>query len=313
MSIGNASQTRVAFVAESTLGTTPSSPGFQNFRYTGESLKINRENVVSNEIAADRNVRDQIRVFGGAGGGLDFEMSYGTLDPFLESALFSTWSTDELKNGTAQKSFTIEKTHELGATDAFLRHTGMVVDTMSLTIQAGQVITGSLGFVGIGGSAASAAVSGATYTEANTKEVMNATSDFASLSVFGLSPTPKIMGVTMNIANGLRQQRAVGNFDAVGIGSGRFNLTGEIEAYFESTALYQKFLDGDAGGLSFTLGSTTSEKYTFNVPNLKFSDGEVLAGGNDQDIMVRLPWQGLYDTTGSPANDCTLKITRAVA
>jgi hypothetical protein len=313
MSIGNASQTRVAFVAESTLGTTPTSPSFQNFRYTGESMKINRENVVSNEIAADRNVRDLIRVFGGAGGGLDFEMSYGTLDSFLESALAAAWDNDVLKNGTTQKSFTIEKTHELGATDQFMRHTGMVADTMSLTIQAGQVITGSLGFVGIGGSVASAAISGATYTEANTNEVMNATSDFASLSAFSLSPTPKIMRITMNIANGLRQQRAVGNFDAVGIGSGRFELTGEMEAYFESAALYQKFLDGDAGGLEFTLGSTMNEKYTFEVPNLKFSDGEVFAGGNDQDLMVRLPWQGLYDTTGSPANDCTLKVTRAVA
>lgn len=309
----NSSETRLAFVEESAWGTTPAGPSFQNLRFTGETLNVDHENVTSDEIRADRNVSDLILVGSGASGGLDFEMTYGTLDNLLEGLLQEAWSNDVLKNGVTAKAFTLEKTYELGATDEFLRYTGMLPDTMSLNIEAGAIITGNMGFVGKGGTVASAAISGATYADGNSNGVMSATNDFASLSLQGLSPTPKIRTLSLNVANNLRAQRAVGNLDAVGVGSGRFVVTGSLEAYFESKALYQKYLDAASGQLQFTLGSVTNEKYTINLPKIKFTTGQVQTPGNDQDIMATMEFQALFDSSGSPANDATMIITRAVA
>ena len=118
----DSSQTRLASIAEVTYGTTPSSPTFLEQRFTSEGLNANIENVVSNEIRADRNVSDLVQVGSSAGGPVAFELSYGSFEDWLESLMFSTWSSNVLKNGNTQKSFTLEKTFEGGATDQYRVH-----------------------------------------------------------------------------------------------------------------------------------------------------------------------------------------------
>ena len=57
------------------------------------------------------------------------------------------------------------------------------------------------------------------------------------------------------------------------------------------------------------MGNAANSKYRLTLPKIIFGDGNVTAGGNDDDIMVSLPFRGVYDTTEA----CTLKIERAVA
>lgn len=298
------SQTRLAAIAESVYGTTPTSPAFQNMRFTSESLKPNIENITSNEIRADRNVADLIQVGSNAGGAVNFELSYGTFDEFLESVMFNTWATDVLKNGNTQKSFTLEKTFEAGATDQYHRFTGAVANTMSLALQAGQIATGNFGFLAKGFSAGQAILSGATYVAANANPVINAASNFGSLSVTGASGI-ELTTLNLNITNNLRQQPVIGSIQSRGVSTGRFEVTGDLTAYFEDEDLYNLFLNGTAADLTFNLTDSLTNDYEFEIGNLKFETGEVIAGGNDQDVMVQLTFRGLYDGT-----DNTLKVTR---
>lgn len=300
----SSSQTRLAYVVESTYGTTPSSPVFQNVRFTSESLNANIENIVSNEIRSDRNITDLIQVGSNAGGAVNFELSYGSFDAFLESVMYGAWSSNVLKNGSTQKAFTLEKTFEAGGTDQYHRFTGAVANTMSLAVQAGQIVTGNFGFLAKGMTAAQAIVSGATYTAVNTNPVINAASNFGSLAVTG-APGIELTALNLNITNNLRQQQVIGSIESRGIGTGRFEVTGDLTAYFENEDLYDLFLAGTAADLTFRLGGASATKYDFEIANLKFETGEVVAGGNDQDVMVQLSFRGLFDT------DNTLKITRA--
>ena len=136
----NSSQTELSYIAETNWGVTPTSPApvFQAIRMTGESLKILNESVESDEIRPDRNVADDVDVGGGASGGIDGELSYGTFDDFLESVLFGTWSTSPaniLINGTTQKSFTLQKKQEgNGLAAVYELYNGMVVDTMTINV-----------------------------------------------------------------------------------------------------------------------------------------------------------------------------------
>jgi len=67
----------------------------QVMRITGESLKQDTTVVTSEEIRSDRQIADIIRTGVGASGGIDFELSYGTFDDFLQAILFSDgWSTE---------------------------------------------------------------------------------------------------------------------------------------------------------------------------------------------------------------------------
>lgn len=308
MSIGNAAQTRLAYISEVTWGTTPATPTFKTARVTGESLNFDNETLTSDEIRADRNVSDLIRVGTQASGGFDFELTYGTFDDFLASLFYGAWATNVLKNGVVQSSLSMEKTFELGATDGFFRYTGMIANSMSLKMEARQLVTGSFDLMGSGGTVATAIIAGATYTAATSTPPLSASVDFGTLTLGGVT-APKVMGIDLSITNNLRAQPVVGSVGLAGIGSGRFEVSGTIRVYLEDTTAYALFLAGTASSLTFTLGTVTLNKYTITIPVIKFDTAKVVAGGNDQDVMAELTFKGLYDS-GSSA---TVTVTRAVA
>jgi hypothetical protein len=300
----NSSQTRLARIAEVTYGTTPATPTFLVNRYTSEKLNANIQTVTSNEIRADRNVTDVIQTGSEVGGSLDFELSYGSYEDYLESLLYSTFSSNILKNGVTQKSFTLEKTFEAGATDQFHRLTGCVVNEMSLAIQAQQIVTGSFGFLGKSYTTAQAAIASSVYTAANSNPVISAGANFASLTMAGVT-SPALTALSLKVTNNLKQQPVIGSVDSRGIASGRFEVTGNFTAYFENQELFDLFLAQTSFALSFALGGTSTKKYTFDLAKIKITSAEVVAGGNDQDVMAVIGFRALYDGT-----DNTLKITR---
>jgi hypothetical protein len=303
--MANASQTRLAYVAESTYGVTPATPTFQKLRYTAEGLGANIENVTSNEIRADRNVSDLIQVGSSAGGNVDFELSYGSYDDFLESLMFSTFSTNVLKNGVTEKSFTLEKTFETGATDQFHRFTGAIANGFNLSMTTGAIVTGSFDFVAQGGTSGQSIITGATYDDGNSNPVINAATDFASLAITGAT-SPKLTALDLSITNNLTPEAVLGSIESRAMTAGRFQATGNLTAYFDNEELYEMFLAGTATDLEFKLGGASSKNYLFNLPKIKFNSAQIVAGGNDQPILATIAFTGLYDGT----DDATLKITR---
>ena len=267
----DSSQTRLASIVEATYGTTPATPVFLEQRFTSEGLNANIENVVSNEIRADRNVSDLVQVGANAGGNVDFELSYGSFELWLESLMNSAWSVNTLKNGNTEKSFTIEKTFEGGATDQFHRFTGAVVDSMSLSIQSQQIVTGSFGFLAKEIVIAQAAIVGATYTGVNSNPVINAAANFASLAITGVTG-PELTSLNLNVRNNLRQQQVIGSVNPRGLGTGRFEVDGDFIAYFENEELYDLFVAGTASDLSFILGGASTKKYQFDIANLNIKE-----------------------------------------
>lgn len=303
--MANASQTRLSAVAESVPGTTPATPAFQNLRFTSESFNPALRHVTSNEIRPDRNVADLILVGAEAAGEFGFELSYGSFDELLESVFQSTWNTDVLENGITPKSFTIEKTFETGATDQFHRYRGCMANTFSLNCRAGEIVTGNMGFLAKDMVSAQAPVAGATYADPNTNPVINAANHFANLAITGVT-APQITSLSLSVTNNLRQQPVIGSIFSKGVGAGRFVVTGEIEAYFENADLFETYLNDEYTDLSFRLGGLSALAYDFLLPKIKLSGGEVVTGGNDQDVMGRFQFQAIYDAT----EGTTLQITR---
>lgn len=303
----SASKTRLAYITETAWGTTPATPVFKNIRFTGESLNAEKQTVTSDEIRPDRNVADVIQVSRMGSGNINAEFSYGSFDDFFEGALYSTWATDVLKNGVDQKSFTLEKTFQKDdGTDIFHRFPGTVINTMSLGITAGQLISLGFGVMAKGVVDATAVITGATYTDANSNPVLSAATNFASLTMTGVTAAPLIQALTLDTTNNLRQRPVVGSLDSAGIGAGRFAGTGTMNAYFEGGDLYSAFLNHGELSLSFLLGTEAGSRYLVEIPTLKITAGTIVAGGNDQDVMANLNWQAIYDD----GIDATMQITR---
>lgn len=307
MPFASGSEVRVAYVAETVFGTTPATPSFKTARVTTGGLRTNKQTGTSDERQADRNVRDEFLLGLGAGGNYAAELSYGTFDDWIEAVLCGTWTTNVLKNGSTRRSFTVEETLELGATDSFSRFTGAVLGGASLSLTAREKASLSFDWLAQKETLATAIVVGATYAAPNTKAIMTASKSVAALDVAG--STAKVRSLTLAIANNLRERPEVGSLYSNEFGIGRCDVTGTIEAYFESNALYQSVLDHGSGALSFTIGDVTAEKYTILLPKIRFGDGERRVGGNNDDVMVSIPYRAILDDTEA----CSIKITRAVA
>lgn len=88
-----AEQTSIHRLREATWGVTPAPfTGATVTRFTGEGLSDSLTTETSQEIRSDRAPADLIVVDASAGGNIDFELSYGTYDDFLEDAFMGTWT-----------------------------------------------------------------------------------------------------------------------------------------------------------------------------------------------------------------------------
>ncbi len=306
MAIASGSARRIAFIKEAAYGVTPANPAFQIFRATGGGPRTNKSTATSNEIQADRNVRDEFLLGVDVAGAYDFELTYGTLDPLLEGLLFAAWDDDVIKNGVLPSSYTFEEFIEMGATDSFSRFTGCMINSLSLNIASRAAMTGSLNLMGQKETLGTAILAGATYLDPNDNPVSTSSANVAALTVAGTSP--KVRSLSIEINNNLRTRPVVGSKFSEQFGYGRCEVSGTLEAYFESNALYQSVLDHGNGALSFTVGVDANEKYQFDLGKIIFGNGERRPGGNDDDVMVSIPYRAVLND----ADDCTIKITRAI-
>lgn len=290
------SQTRLAFIPEVTYGVTPATPAFQVMRYVSESLLPNIEYRTSNEINTHRQVSDLTQVGGEAGGDIGIEMSYGNFDPILEALLGGTWSTDVLKVGNTERSFTFEKKFEGGATDYFERYVGSRINTLSLNLSAKEIVTGSFGIMSKQATPDDDIVTGATYTAPNTNPVMNASTGFQSLTMAGITQ-PELMDLSITITNNMGQQPVMGQVGSKGVRTGRFEVTGQFTAYFANQEMLANYIGNVATDLSFIVGGSGALNYTFAIGNLKFTAVGTPTPGNNQDVMQTVSFQGIYDAS----------------
>jgi hypothetical protein len=195
-----------------------------------------------------------------------------------------------------RRSFTIET----GFTDVnqYFRQTGLRVGTFSQSVSAGEIVTGQFAFEGKATNLSQTSVLGsAPYTPLGTTatEVMNATVNIGDVRKNGQTLTTAIQSIEINGEAALRQQPGISSKFPVGIGLGRFNLSGSLMAYFETLDLYDNFLNHDTIGLSWDFKDNDDNFYTFTIPAVKITADPVAPGGIDQDIMEEIEWAAQRD------------------
>lgn len=302
----DASSTRLSFVEETTFGQTPSTPTMQRMRFTSEDLDYAIENTTSNEITTVAGVSDLIQTGASVTGTVSFELSYGSdTDILLEHALRSDFASSVLSAGNDCKSMTWEKDFETGSPNEFLRLYGCRAGDLSLTVQAGGIITGSFGVLGLGAVPANAGVSGGSYNSANSNQVMTAI-DVANISMGSFGADIYYTDLSINLTNNLRVKNAIGSLPAIDIGYGRREITINTTVYFstETSAMLDAYIAGSEFALSYRLTDGTNN-YDIAFPRCKFIGGVTpKAPGNDADVMIEGQIQALIDS--STGTDMTI-------
>lgn len=316
MAIGNGSGRRLAIVEETGWGNIPANPTFQIARFTGGSLVAEKLLATSDEIQAHENVVDEFLVGWQAGGSYSFELSYGGwFDTLFKSVCRSDFvATTTMKNGSTDVFFTAEETYELGTTDQYYRYPGSQVNSMTLNIPAQGLVTGSVEVMSKRELSDIVVLPGTvTYLAANAKAVMGS-SQAATFDITSPSLGAIVRSVTFNLNSNLRRRPDIEQLYSNAFGHGRFEITGSMDVYFESTAaaenaIWKKNIDHDDSVLTVTIGSVNNERYRFILPKMRILAGERNPGGHSDDIMMTLPFRGMYDATEA----CSLKILKGAA
>lgn len=201
-----------------------------------------------------------------------------------------------IKNGVVKRSFAVEQAY-LDIGNYFL-YTGQRVGSMSLEAAAGQIVTGSFGFMGSTATSGTSTFAG-TPSAATTSQILNATTNVgAVLESSTFTPlTTGIQGFSLNLDNTLRAQMAVGARYPKNIGAGRQVITGSINAYFYDLTMYQKFLDHTATSLVLSFADGVGGGIRIQLPKVYFTADAHSLGGIDQDVMEQIEFAAVYDAT----------------
>ena len=234
-------------------------------------------------------------------------VSGGTLvdDAAAESV---TVNTIGIRNGVTEKSFVLEKEFTDVASSNFHVFTGAEVQNFNLALSQGAIATGGLTFLAKDMAVQSSSAGTGAATAAPTGTVMNAMTNVAQILEGGAALTTGVFVRELSLAltNNLRGRPAIGVVGHSSLGQGRVQVTGNAVKYFEEGSVYQKYVDGTASSISFRMTDAAGNTYVFDLPNIKYTDGDVLAGSADSDVLVSVPFQALMD----PTNSYTIQVSK---
>lgn len=209
------------------------------------------------------------------------------------------WFGDYIRNGTEKKSYSIERQYLDQSSVLYELFTGMTVDTFNLSAEAAAIVTSSFGFLGKDSAMSTTRTSGATDKAATTNDVLNSSSNIASIREGGsvISGSNFVLNLSVNVANNLRRNNAVGSVGAIEMGVGESTITGELTTYFDNSDLVDKVIDNTETSLDFRFIDSDDQAMIVDMPRVKYSSGAPDVTGKNTDVTANLQYQALRDTT----------------
>jgi hypothetical protein len=268
MGTGTASfDVRHAFVSETTVGTTPTSPAWKTthvpVKWEASSTRAHQQS----QVAGGAYFGDAL-LTKDAKGTMEGPLVYFATDQFWESLLQSSWSSDAMTDGKAITAVSMETSFlaGVGGTRNYLRYRGVEAVGGTLKGKAGGEITFSFDLLGReAATATTSALSGATYSDPANKDTMSAATDFGTLSFAGFT-LDEMESFDVNFTySGRDPQRQMGSGTLNGITRGA--LTPAINAKFyvgpNFDAMRAAAMSSAQTPAKFTInaGSVTTKKY----------------------------------------------------
>ncbi len=215
------------------------------------------------------------------------------------SQTIQVWVGDFIREGTTDRSYSIEQQFSDHSPVTFQLYTGMEVNSFTIQADSQAVVTASATFVGRDAAFSETRTSGATDVAANTNDVLNTSSDVGILFEDGvaLAAPNHVLSTSITINNAMRRQNAVANIGSVGFGKGKADVQIGLQTYFGNQDLAEKVLNNTTTSYTFSLEDNNNNMYVFDAPSVKFSEGSPDVGGEDDDILLPLTGQAIRHAT----------------
>jgi len=298
---------RVGFIAEVTPGTTPAA-ALTLMRTTGGNGKFSPSSAESSELQL-QEISDLVRTAADANGTIDGELSYSTLDPFVEAILGGTWATNNVQVGTTKRTFTIEDQY----TDAaiFVPWRYSLIEKLSLSFALGSIPTTKVEYVcgTVPTSATTVTAGTGAALAANSNAIMSPVTSVRAAQEGGsgslLAGTPGLTAFNIEITRPVIKQPQLGSLSLASADPSQIMVKGSFSCYWASKSIYDKLLADTLTSLSFEVGGASSLKYLFLMSKVRLADGGPVSPTRNQPVLQTYNFQSVFDTSNS-----SLKVTR---
>lgn len=290
---------KMYYVAESAIGTTPTTPAFKYLPHTSTGLNLTKDAIESEELGgrSRKCVKHGNRQVAGP---VDYELNFGDFDELLEAALCGDWAvdepaagTDQLKTGKERRGFTVLREYgELGA-NRYEYFSGCEVNEFTLSVNPNANITGGFALVGVDSPASNSEIAGSTYAEKIGGCPFNG---FVGAITEGGSPLAVVTSLELTLANGIEPSFVLFSKVSAQKSIGRIQCNGTLTAQLTDMALVNKFKNETSSDLSFTLEDDAGNELKVIMPNVKFNSADKPTNG-DGEMTVSLEFSVLYDDT----------------
>ena len=305
MAIANGAQHSLHYIAESTYGTTPSTPTWTPLPHTGTTLALTKDAIESEKLRGDRQVEDFRHGNKSIGGDVSSELEYGAFDDILEAVMCGSWTTNVLKAGTTRRSYTLERKFADLDTAEFHRYTGVEFNSMAISVAPNAMVSTTFSVVGKDLALATSEIASSTYSA----DVGNTPFDsFTGSITEGGSSIATVTSLEMTIENGLEPLFSVGADTTNRPSIGKSRVTGTLTTYFDSKALYEKFINETSSEIVCTLTDTAGNDIQIDIPNVKYNTGQPDVSGEGA-VTIAMDFVALY----SSSDASQLVITRTPA
>jgi hypothetical protein len=227
-------------------------------------------------------------------------VSGGTLTDEASGSSRTIKQGDRIVDGTTLVTHNFERQYA-DLTTTFALFTGVAFNTLALNVPTEGIITGSFDCIGYEETSISAS-GGNGYDDITTTDPMQ-TGDVTALLENQVAAG--FVGWTMNLNNNLRLKREAPS-GIVGVGTGQADISGTLQIHFESSTMYDKWLDETPSSLALCIVDLAANKYVFDFPQLRFTSGERNVTGPNGDVTANFGWTAYEHATES----CQMSVNR---
>jgi hypothetical protein len=200
----------------------------------------------------------------------------------------------QITNGTTKRSFTFEKDYT-DLTSTLAVYTGMMIDRLSLDIAAEAIITATFGLMGKDADSKTSSLVTGTPQPADEYDVMAAVDEV--YAVMENLTSIDVTAITLELTNNLRAMMQVGDVGPVDEGAGKVGVSGTVQMYFETSTIMDKYIDQTATQVAFILEDAAGNAYVVDMPQIRYTSGERVAGGENTDIIANMGFSAYRDET----------------
>lgn len=301
MSNASNAVTQLGVIPETVFGTTPTTPAFIAQRFASGTFTITKAELTDDSKTGTRQYQYTNTGNSAVTGTLTGPLSHDNYDTLFTSAMYNAWATNVLKFGTTLSSLSIEESQP--DVPMYRLFKGMIANGFTINAPTDGLVQITFPFLGLTETVATTSADSDGYTA---QAVRQPFTHCGGTILEGGSAIAYVQSVNLQVNNNLSPAYVWGNCSTADLIPGRVDVTGTLTAFVPSIVLLNKFLNGTASALSFTMTDGT-HTLQFNLPNIRYTGADLPIDAGSGPRILSLPFRGLYDPTAAS----TLVITRS--